>query len=120
MVMKLFFTVALIAVLTSLQDIHVANGFTLTAPLSPARFGGAASSITKSPGSTSATGIMTPASTSARRPVTFLSMTDESDERDATRRKQQLGAAAVLLFGVLYDFFITHHGVGFWDPNYVV
>ena len=43
-----------------------------------------------------------------------------SKQENERRRKQQLGAAAVVLFGVLYDFFITHHGVGFWDPNYVV
>jgi hypothetical protein len=61
------------------------------------------------------------------RPVPFpvtstsLSMaTEESEESKAKRRNQQLGAGALLLFGVLYDFFITHHGVGFWDPNYVL
>jgi hypothetical protein len=60
------------------------------------------------------------------RPVPFpvastsLSMaTEESEDSKAKRRSQQLGAGALLLFGVLYDFFITHHGVGFWDPNYV-
>lgn len=36
------------------------------------------------------------------------------------RQKQQIGAAAVVIFAVLFDFFVTHHGVGFWDPNYVV
>jgi hypothetical protein len=51
---------------------------------------------------------------------TSLSMgTEESESSKARRRSQQLGAGALLLFGVLYDFFITHHGVGFWDPNYV-
>lgn len=25
----------------------------------------------------------------------------------------------LVAFGVLYDFFVTHGGVGFWDPNYV-
>lgn len=118
---KLFLTIALVAVLTSLQLNHVAKGFTIT-PLSPARFGGSAisSSITKSSDIAPAAGIMTAAST--RRPVTVLSMADddESDERKTRQRNQQLGAAALLLFGVLYDFFITHHGVGIGDPNYVV
>ena len=36
------------------------------------------------------------------------------------QRNQQFGAVAVILFGVVYDFFITHQGIGFWDPNYVV
>jgi len=48
-----------------------------------------------------------------------LHMAEESEEAQARRRNQQLGAAAVLAFGILYDFFVTHHGVGFWDPNYV-
>jgi hypothetical protein len=55
-------------------------------------------------------------------PVTSTSLsmaTEESEESKAKRRSQQLGAGALLLFGVLYDFFITHHGIGFWDPNYV-
>ena len=116
MAMKLFLTIPLIAVLT--LHVHVAKGFTLT-PLSPARFGGGAagaascSETTRCP---AAAVIMT----STRRPVTFLSMAEESDERQAKRRNQQLGAGAVVLFGVLYDFFVTHHGVGFWDPNYIV
>jgi len=35
------------------------------------------------------------------------------------QKKQQLGAVALLSFGIVYDFFVTHHGVGFWDPNYI-
>jgi len=46
-----------------------------------------------------------------------MALSEESAER---RRKQQLGAGAVLLFGILYDFFVTHHGVGPWDPNYIL
>lgn len=107
---KLFLTIALVVVLTSVQHNLVATGFTIT-PLSPARFGGAttASSTTETAAST-------------RRPVTVLSMAndDELDERKKRQRNQQLGAAALLLFGALYDFFITHHGVGIGDPNYVI
>mmetsp|Transcript_36473 Transcript_36473/g.43962 ORF Transcript_36473/g.43962 Transcript_36473/m.43962 type:complete len:122 (+) Transcript_36473:48-413(+) len=44
----------------------------------------------------------------------------QAEERQARRKTQQLGAAAVLLVGVLYDFFVTHQGVGPWDPNYVL
>ena len=85
MATKLFLTIPLIAVLT--LHVHVAKGFTLT-PLSPARFGGAAgaascSETTRCP---AAAVIMT----STRRPVTFLSMAEESDERQAKRRNQQL------------------------------
>jgi hypothetical protein len=40
---------------------------------------------------------------------------EESEDSKERRRKQQLGAGALLLFGVLYDFFITHHGVPFWE-----
>jgi hypothetical protein len=55
------------------------------------------------------------------RQTSFLSMTEgPSDESLERRKKQQIGAVAVLLFGVLFDFFVTHHGVGFWDPNYIV
>lgn len=46
---------------------------------------------------------------------------DKSTGKNENRqRNQQFGAVAVVVFGVLYDFFITHQGVGFWDPNYVV
>eukprot|EP00588_Corethron_pennatum_P011928 CAMPEP_0194274176 /NCGR_PEP_ID=MMETSP0169-20130528/7323_1 /TAXON_ID=218684 /ORGANISM="Corethron pennatum, Strain L29A3" /LENGTH=87 /DNA_ID=CAMNT_0039017301 /DNA_START=60 /DNA_END=323 /DNA_ORIENTATION=- len=45
---------------------------------------------------------------------------EEAEERQAKRKTQQLGAAAVLLVGILYDFFVTHHGVGPWDPNYIL
>ena len=46
-----------------------------------------------------------------------LSMATEEESEDSKerRRKQQLGSGALLLFGVLYDFFITHHGVPFWQ-----
>ena len=48
-----------------------------------------------------------------RPAVSFLSMTGGPSDDDAAerRRNQQLGAVAVLLVGILYDFFITHHGV---------
>ena len=55
------------------------------------------------------------------RQTSFLSMTEgPSDDALERRKKQQIGAVTVLLFGVLFDFFVTHHGVGFWDPNYIV
>ena len=125
MATKLFLTIPLIAVLTLLH-VRVAKGFTLTPPsLSPARFAGTAGETTRCP----AAAVITITTSNRhrhrhrhRRPVTFLSMADESesDERQAKRRNQQLGAGALVLFGVLYDFFVTHHGVGFWDPNYIV
>ena len=129
MATKLLLTIALIVVLTS--HVREANGFTITThPMSPgaARFGAAAFSETTRPRSSPAAVIMastsasTPRTRSISRPVTFLSMAEESDEtsRQTKRRNQQLGAAGVVLFGVLYDFFVTHHGVGFWDPNYIV
>jgi hypothetical protein len=46
-------------------------------------------------------------------------MAEESEESKARRKTQQVGAAAVLFVGIVYDFFVTHHGVGFWDPNYI-
>ena len=57
-----------------------------------------------------------------------LGSIDEDEDKRTTgknaanrrQRKQQLGAVAVVVVGVVYDFFITHQGVGFWDPNYVV
>mmetsp|Transcript_4243 Transcript_4243/g.8214 ORF Transcript_4243/g.8214 Transcript_4243/m.8214 type:complete len:111 (-) Transcript_4243:492-824(-) len=58
------------------------------------------------------------------RPRSSMSMSkgegDERDERDERRRNQQKGAVAVFLVSILFDFFVTHHGIGFWDPNYVV
>jgi len=39
--------------------------------------------------------------------------------REERQKKQQLGAVALLSFGIVYDFFVTHHGIGFWDPNYI-
>ena len=121
MATKLFLTIPLIAVLTLLH-VRMANGFTFTPlSLSPARFAGTAGETTRCPAAAVIT-ITTSNRHRHRRPVTFLSMADESesDERQAKRRNQQLGAGALVLFGVLYDFFVTHHGVGFWDPNYIV
>ena len=43
----------------------------------------------------------------------------DDDEKAAARKKQQIGALAVLAFGVAYDFFVTHHGVGFWSAGYI-
>ena len=118
MAMKLLSTIALIVVLTS--NVRETKGFTITPPMSPVRFGGPAFTITaRYP---AAVIIALNPRTRISRPVTFLSMAAESDDesRQTKRRNQQLGAAAVVLFGVLYDFFVTHHGIGFWDPNYIV
>mmetsp|Transcript_6446 Transcript_6446/g.17522 ORF Transcript_6446/g.17522 Transcript_6446/m.17522 type:complete len:121 (+) Transcript_6446:10-372(+) len=30
-----------------------------------------------------------------------------------------IAAYGLVAFGILYDFFVTHGGVGPWDPNYV-
>ena len=39
----------------------------------------------------------------------------------AEKRAQQQSYALGLFFvACIYDFFVTHHGVGFWDPNYVL
>ena len=54
-----------------------------------------------------------------KRTTLQMANDEESEESKAKRKNQQLGAAALLLFGILYDFFVTHNGVGFWDPNYV-
>jgi len=64
-------------------------------------------------------GIASPTKPRTIRPVTILSMAEESEESKARRKTQQVGAAAVLFVGIVYDFFVTHHGVGFWDPNYI-
>ena len=56
-----------------------------------------------------------------QQPLGSIDEDDKSTTLNANRqRKQQLGAVAVVVVGVVYDFFITHQGVGFWDPNYVV
>jgi hypothetical protein len=34
--------------------------------------------------------------------------------------QQQKAAVALFLGACLFDFFVTHHGVGPWDPNYVL
>jgi hypothetical protein len=118
MAMKLLSTITLIIVLAS--NVREAKGFTITPPMSPACIGGATFSETaRYP---AAAIIALNPRTRISRPVTFLSMAAESDDesRQTKRRNQQLGAAAVVLFGVLYDFFVTHHGIGFWDPNYIV
>ena len=56
-----------------------------------------------------------------QQPLGSIDEDDKSTTLNANRqRKQQLGAVAVVVVGVVYDFCITHQGVGFWDPNYVV
>jgi len=44
---------------------------------------------------------------------------DNGDDKNANKKKQQLIACSVLAFGVLWDFFVTHKGVGFWSDNYI-
>jgi hypothetical protein len=108
MTSKVFLVLSAVAVLLTLQT---TQGFT---PNHRSRFG-----VVVSPANTPEMTRPMP----MPFPVTSTSLsmaTEESEESKEKRKKQQLGAAAVLLFGVLYDFFITHHGVGFWDPNYVV
>jgi len=42
----------------------------------------------------------------------------QTESDDTRQRNQQVGALAVFAFAALFDFFVTHHGVGFWDPSY--
>lgn len=46
---------------------------------------------------------------------------DDVDSTPTPRDNTQLyGALAIFVVGCLFDFFVTHHGVGPWDPNYVL
>ena len=48
-----------------------------------------------------------------------VEMPDES-EKMSKKSQQQSGAAAVFLAACAFDLFVTHQGVGPWDPNYVL
>lgn len=46
---------------------------------------------------------------------------DDVDSTSKPKDNSQLyGALAFFAVGCLFDFFVTHHGIGPWDPNYVL
>jgi|AntRauTorckE5430_2_1112549.scaffolds.fasta_scaffold151729_1 hypothetical protein len=53
----------------------------------------------------------------------FLTAKKKDDVGNTPKPKdnsQLYGALAFFAVGCLFDFFVTHHGVGPWDPNYVL
>mmetsp|Transcript_453 Transcript_453/g.1372 ORF Transcript_453/g.1372 Transcript_453/m.1372 type:complete len:116 (-) Transcript_453:523-870(-) len=104
-----------LALIVALALLSSAHGFSPLPVLPP---DAARTGVVGSAGITEAT-TTAPTASAPRSSGTVLYMAEESEESKERRRRQQIGAAAVFLFGALYDFFVTHHGVGFWDPNYV-
>jgi hypothetical protein len=60
----------------------------------------------------------------AKTDLLILAAKNKKDDVNSTPtqrdNKQLYGALAIFAVGCLFDFFVTHHGVGPWDPNYVL